>query len=141
MGANVAKLRRELHCGVVGARSAPPAVHSEVADDVPRKKIQNEKISCTGLRIQRGLPNARLVIIFLHCGFLLFQNLICIMKCSGVVVRSIWIAPEKALKMAGWDAGVNFVNYAYPQCPKGLQWLFGGAMAGAGTTIIGEFKY
>ncbi|CAI8041445.1 Mitochondrial substrate carrier family protein X [Geodia barretti] len=55
----------------------------------------------------------------------------------GVMVRSIGIAPEKALKMVAWDGGMYFANYAYPQCPKGLQWAFGGALAGAATTIIG----
>lgn len=57
---------------------------------------------------------------------------------SGVLPRSIGIAPEKALKMAAWDGTLSFINYAYPQCPKGLQWMFAGSMAGAATTIIGE---
>jgi hypothetical protein len=56
------------------------------------------------------------------------------------MVRSIGIAPEKALKMVAWEGGMCFVNYACPQCPKGVQWAFGGTLAGAATTIIGESK-
>jgi hypothetical protein len=56
---------------------------------------------------------------------------------QGVLPRSIGIAPEKALKMAAWEGGISLVNYAYPQCPKSLQWMFAGSMAGAATTIIG----
>lgn len=41
--------------------------------------------------------------------------------------------------MVAWDGGISFVNYACPQCPKGLKWTFAGAVAGAATTIVGEF--
>ena len=57
---------------------------------------------------------------------------------AGVLPRSIGIAPEKALKMGAWEGGISLVNYAYPECPKSLQWMFAGSMAGAATTIIGE---
>ena len=57
---------------------------------------------------------------------------------AGVLPRSIGIAPEKALKMAAWDGGLSLVNYAYPECPKSMQWMFAGSVAGAATTIIGE---
>ena len=40
--------------------------------------------------------------------------------------------------MAAWEGGNSLVNYAYPQCPKSLQWMFAGSMAGATTTIIGD---
>ena len=56
---------------------------------------------------------------------------------AGVLPRSIGIAPEKALKMAAWEGGLSLVNYAYPECPKSMQWMFAGSMAGAATTIIG----
>lgn len=56
---------------------------------------------------------------------------------QGVATRAIGIAPEKALKMAAWDGGMCFVNYAFPQCPKFLQWTFAASLAGAATTIIG----
>ena len=59
-------------------------------------------------------------------------------KITGILPRVIGIAPEKALQMAAWDGGNRLVNYVYPQCPKSLQWMFAGSMAGATTTIIGE---
>ena len=40
--------------------------------------------------------------------------------------------------MVAWDVAINFVNYAYPSCPKELQWVIAGSAAGAATTIIGE---
>ena len=40
--------------------------------------------------------------------------------------------------MGAWEGGISLVNYAYPECPKSLQWMFAGSMAGAATTIIGE---
>ena len=40
--------------------------------------------------------------------------------------------------MVAWDSTIDFFNYAYPNCPKGLQWVIAGSVAGAGTTIIGE---
>ena len=57
---------------------------------------------------------------------------------TGVLPRSIGIAPEKALKMVAWDVAINFVNYTYPNCPKEIQWVIAGSAAGAATTIIGE---
>ena len=40
--------------------------------------------------------------------------------------------------MVAWDGTINFVNYAYPNCPKEFQWVIAGSVAGAGTTIVGE---
>ena len=60
------------------------------------------------------------------------------MHLTGVLPRSIGIAPEKALKMVAWDVAINFVNYAYPSCPKELKWVIAGSAAGAATTVIGE---
>ena len=57
---------------------------------------------------------------------------------TGVMVRSIGIAPEKALKMVAWEGGMALVNYAFPNSSKVQQWMFAGSLAGAATTIIGK---
>ena len=131
-GANCAELRRQLPIGDTSARSAPSTLHTESTNDEQRNQLQDQKISNFDIEKQGNLPNAR-------CDFLFHCNTVFMLMChTGVVVRCIGIAPEKALKMAAWDGGINFINYAYPQCSKGLQWTFGGAMAGVGTTILGE---
>ena len=43
--------------------------------------------------------------------------------------------------MAAWDGGISLINYAYPKSPKIVQWVFGGTLAGAATTIVGEFHF
>ena len=57
---------------------------------------------------------------------------------TGVIVRSIGIAPEKALKMVAWDRGMAMVNYAFPNSSKVKQWMFAGSLAGAATTVFGK---
>ena len=58
----------------------------------------------------------------------------------GLAARLVGIMPEKAMKMQAWTTVGRYMERNYENLTY-TKWIVAGAMAGAATTLIGNYNY